>query len=256
MYSKADSSVYQEYLSLIERVFPELSAYSFGLLFRSKVKKSRGNVILAEICSPNKLMSYYAKNKDGNPYDFIMIVDEMVWACAKPADRTRLIRHELRHVFIDEKGNPKLIGHDFADFYAEVELNKDDPTWAAKLVEVTLAGYNQVKDGQQDPRVARKEAENVTEPKEGPQQVKIEAAIKAGVKRGMKALGQQSLKPGGTNGGQDDLGDEKALKGGIDGLEDKYFDESSVPESFIPHPTVRDTAMSLDELARERGLTS
>jgi len=151
-FRKADSSVYSTFLDMIDKVFPELSGYSFGLLFREAIKKSKGGVILAEVCQPGKLLSYFAKNDKGNPFDFLIIVDEMVWACAKEEDKIRIIRHELRHINLSEKGVPRLIGHDFQDFYVEVDLNKDNPSWCQHLIEVTLAGYNQVKDGQPDPR--------------------------------------------------------------------------------------------------------
>jgi hypothetical protein len=152
---------------MIEKVFPELTGYSFGLLYRDKMKKSKGGLILAEICQPTKLLSYFAKNDNGNPFDFLIIVDEMAWCCSKENDRIRLMRHELRHVNISEKGVARLIGHDYQDFYAEVDINVDDPTWCQKLVAVVLAGYDQVKDGQKDPRTEVQEG--VTEMTKDPQ---------------------------------------------------------------------------------------
>jgi hypothetical protein len=166
-FRKADSSVYTTFLDMIEKVFPNLSSYSFGLLYREKIKKSKGGVIMAEICQPTKLLSYFAKNDNGNPFDFLIIVDEMVWVCAKDIDRVRLMRHELRHINISEKGVARLIGHDFQDFYTEVDLNADDPSWGQKLVEITLAGYDQVKAGEKDPR--NEPREGVTEVTKDPQ---------------------------------------------------------------------------------------
>lgn len=160
-FRKADSSVYTTFLDLIEQVFPELTGYSFGLLYREKIKKSRGGVILAEICQPSKLLSYFAKNDAGNPFDFLIIVDEMAWCCAKETDRIRIIRHELRHINMSDKGVARLIGHDFEDFYAEVDLNADDPSWGQKLVEVVVAGYDQVKAGERDPRTEHQGADGV-----------------------------------------------------------------------------------------------
>lgn len=168
-FSKADSSVYEIFMQMLDKHFPELSSYSFGLLFRDKVKKSRGGTVLASICQPTKLMSFYAKNDAGNPFDYLMIIDEMVWACASDEDRVRIVRHELRHCHITEKGDPKLVGHDFEDFYKEVEINKDNPNWANHLVEVTLAAYKQVKDGQKDPRVNRRDAEDLKPVTKDPQ---------------------------------------------------------------------------------------
>lgn len=183
-FKKADSSVYSTFLELIEKTFPELSGYSFGLLFREKIKRSRGGVIVAQICMPTKLLSYFAKNDDGNPFDFLLIADEMAWACARDEDRIRIIRHELRHVNISEKGVPRLVDHDFQDFYAEVDLNADDPSWLQKLVEITLAGYNQVKDGQADPRIDRRDADDVVPVTEDPQrQTQLPIKIAGGLKK-------------------------------------------------------------------------
>lgn len=177
-FRKADSSVYATFLKMISKTFPELSNFSFGLLFRDKIKKTRGRIVLAEIALPGKLLSYYAKNDDGNPFDFLLIVDEMIWACARPEDRIRLVRHELRHVFISDKGQPKLIDHDFADFHVEVELNTEDPNWASKLCEIAEAGYKQVKDGQKDPRIDRVDADDLIPMTKSPQrQVQLEAAM-------------------------------------------------------------------------------
>jgi len=160
-FQKADSSVYTTFLSLIEKTFPELSGYSFGLLFKQTAKKSRGRMTLAYVTQPTKLMSFFAKDDKGNPFDVLMVVDEMVWACASDEDRIRLIRHELRHCRVNDKGNLGMVDHDFQDFYEEVELNADNPHWASKLAEVATAGYKQVKDGQKDPRLDRRDKEDL-----------------------------------------------------------------------------------------------
>ena len=176
MFKKADSSVFETFIELVEKTFPELSGYSFGLLFREKIKKSRGHITLAEICLPGKLLSYYARNENGQPYDFIIVADEMAWAVARESDRVRIMRHELRHVHIDEKGKPRLVGHDFEDFHEEVKLNADQPDWCSRLVGITQAGYDQVKDGGKDPRVERAGVLNDDLEPGKPRQVKIEAA--------------------------------------------------------------------------------
>ena len=192
-FTKADSSVYAIFMQMLDEHFPELSSHSFGLLFRDSIKKSRGSVILAAICQPTKLMSYYAKNDAGNPFDYIMIVDEMVWACASDEDRIRIIRHELRHCFITERGESKLVGHDFQDFYKEVEINSDSPNWANHLVEVTLAGYKQIKDGQKDPRLNRRDAEDLSPVIKDPQ-IQTKLPIKGTVKVAAEEIGSKERK--------------------------------------------------------------
>jgi len=222
-FRKADSSVYSTFLDMIEKIFPELSGYSFGLLFREVIKKSRGGVILAEVCQPGKLLSYYAKNDNGNPFDFLIIVDEMVWACANPEDKIRIMRHELRHINLSEKGVPRLIGHDFQDFYVEVDLNKDNPSWCQHLIEVTLAGYNQVKDGQPDPRTDPRAVGQVTK---DPQR-------------------QTHMAPDFTAKVAKDAADKILVSGSA-----PKFSIPPVPKTKLPAAM----AMSLNDLAREKGL--
>jgi hypothetical protein len=177
-FRKADSSVYTTFLDMIDQVFPELTGYSFGMLYRETMKKSKGGVILAEICQPGKLLSYFAKNDNGNPFDFLIIVDEMAWCCAKECDRIRLMRHELRHINISAKGVPRLLGHDFQDFYIECDLNSDDPSWGQKLAEIVKAGYDQVKAGEKDPRTEHGDKEEVTPVTKDPErQTKLPAEV-------------------------------------------------------------------------------
>jgi hypothetical protein len=243
MFRKADSSVYENFLNIIDNVFPELSGLSFGLLYREKIKKSRGGLILAEVCKPNKLMSYFAKNDSGNPFDFLIIVDEMAWCCAKDADRVRIMRHELRHVHISEKGKTTLRGHDFQDFYAEVDLNADDPSWGQKLVEVTLAGYNQVKDGQADPRLDRRDAEDIVPVTKDPQvQTKIESAMKTEPVRAVHCSDEWKAEDDG-GGVRDNSNHDyvtKVAKAAI-----KRLEEDAEGDSVVDN---------LDALARKRGL--
>jgi hypothetical protein len=236
-FRQADPSVYETFLELINKTFPELSNFSFGLLFRESIKKSRGRVILAEIALPGKLLSYYAKNADGNPFDFLLIVDEMIWACARPEDHIRIIRHELSHVIISEKGVPRLIDHDFADFHSEVELNADDPMWAAKLCEIALAGYKQVKEGQADPRVDNRASEDLAPTNSQQRQVQIESAISkpTGSGPGDETATEKISKYAGIN--------SNCLKAGE--LDDLKKKEASKP---LTHN------MSLDDLARSKGL--
>jgi hypothetical protein len=281
-FRKADNSVYQVFLEIIEEYFPALSSFSFGLLFREKLKKSRGGVILAEVCLPSKLLSYYAKNDEGNPYDFLVIFDEMAWSCGKVLDRVRIMRHELRHIFISEKGKPMMVGHDFEDFHAEVELNIDDPSWGSNLAEVIVAAYKQIKEGGKDPRLDRRDAPGATVTHQDTQRqthldlhetVKEEEAGKhpsdlddpgksdgtahaSGPKGGGKSDKEEETEakdkggcasPGGTSGAGD-----KTMKGtnGATVMETRR-NEMKKPTSGGP---VEDATAKLDALSKKRGL--
>ena len=64
---------------------------------------------------------------------------------ADEKNRKRILSHELRHAFIDENGNYKIIRHDIEDFYVEIEANKDDPMWGQALSTIAMAKYEQMK---------------------------------------------------------------------------------------------------------------
>jgi hypothetical protein len=234
-FRKADNSVYQVFLEIIEEYFPALSSFSFGLLFRQKIKKSKGGVILAEVCLPSKLLSYYAKNDQGNPYDFLIIFDEMAWSCGKVLDRVRIMRHELRHVFINEKGKCMMIGHDFQDFHAEVALNIDDPGWGSNLAEVVVAAYGQIKDGGKDPRVDRVDAPDATE-------THVDAQRQTHLDLGKKGGGKPDL--------ENDYFTEEE-QGKVDGTNGVVHTDKAVSP---PDSPVEDATAKLNALSKKRGL--
>lgn len=67
-------------------------------------------------------------------------------------DKTRLIRHELRHSDVDgesEKNPYKIRCHTIEDFFSEVKLNEDDPYWSRRVGESLMAAYEAQKDPQQ-----------------------------------------------------------------------------------------------------------
>ena len=239
-FRKADSTVYSVFLDMIEKTFPELTGYSFGLLYREKIKKSKGGVVLAEVCRPGKLLSYFAKNDAGKPFDFLIVVDEMVWVCASEQDRIRIMRHELRHIHISDKGAIMLRGHDFQDFYVEVDLNADDPSWAQKLVEVTMAGYDQVKDGQKDPRNDHRDKPEVSPVTKDPvRQAKLpEEKPEALPKKSKEVIMNAAIKSSKTYIGRG--------KDGKEVWEDNETDS----------PSISPVVTSLDDLARSKGLLS
>jgi hypothetical protein len=76
-------------------------------------------------------------------------------------DRERILRHELRHTYfdIDTEDNPyRLVDHDITDFYAEIELNKDDPRWGQRCAALTADIYEQMKEAAKDNRKRKKKA--------------------------------------------------------------------------------------------------
>jgi len=145
-YENADDSLTEVFLDVLEKHFPTIQNLSIKLLFDLKKRISKGQLVLASIELTSPKIKFFSKdNVVLEGYDFIMIVDQKAWELSGEATRPRIIRHELRHVFVDEKGDPKVVGHEIEDFYAEVQLNKDDPEWRVKLGVLVRDVYEQEK---------------------------------------------------------------------------------------------------------------
>lgn len=148
-YEDVDKNVEDVLRDVINEYFPELRICKIKCLFRTKKKKSKGKLVLAEIQKPNDLIRFFTIDESGNEtgYDYILTIDKTCWeAITDDEDKIRLIRHELNHCDVDEESenNPfKLRGHDFEDFIVEVDRNRDNPNWASVLAEVTESRYEE-----------------------------------------------------------------------------------------------------------------
>jgi len=150
-YEEVDESVVSALSAIRRKSFPELVNAKIKPLFDLKKRVSGGAIVLARIMTPNELIKHFtADEKKGieDGYDYILIIDKVVWQSTKDPDRERLLRHELRHTFVDiEADNPyKLLDHDVSDFYEEQELNRDDPRWKERVAALTETIYEQMKD--------------------------------------------------------------------------------------------------------------
>ncbi len=148
-YEDADESLVEVYLKVAEERFPNTCAnLSIKLLIDTKRRVSRGTLVLASIEIASAKIKYFTKHEVpvGDGVDYILIADQKAWELASEEDKTRLISHELRHVFVDENGKHKLLPHDIEDFAAEVKLNTDSPEWASRLATVVADVYEQEKE--------------------------------------------------------------------------------------------------------------
>lgn len=130
--------------------FPELCNVNIMVLLDTKKCKSKGKLVLGKIKKASEIERYLTEDElinDG--VDFIMFLDKNMVTHCEEVDMVRLIRHELRHVFITERGKLTLRPHDFEDFREEVDLNHDDPNWASRVVEMVLLIYDQEEDNQE-----------------------------------------------------------------------------------------------------------
>lgn len=146
-YLPGDNSLNEVLTQVINDRFPMFQGVSFYVVFDTKKRIKKGKIVLASVELTNdKLKFFTADDVAPEGYDYILIVDQVAWQSAKDDDRARLISHELRHVYIDEKGRCKIMDHDIEDFLAEIKLNQDKPDWAHKLADLTLMIYDQQVD--------------------------------------------------------------------------------------------------------------
>lgn len=145
-YEDCDEKLVEVFLNVVEEHFPQVQFLNFKLIYDLKQRVSKGRLVLASIETASPKIKYLSADKiaiDG--YDLLLIVDMKAWEVASADQRVRLIRHELRHVQIDEKGGVKLVGHEIEDFHIEVKLNADSPEWRMQLATLTHDMYEQEK---------------------------------------------------------------------------------------------------------------
>ena len=149
-YLHSDDTLETVFYNTLNSEFNWLESVKFKLIFDTKKRISKGRVTLASVELANEKVKFFTTD-DGVPegYDCIVVVDQLAWQHANDKDKKRIISHELNHVVFNEKGKVKLVGHDVEDFAAELQKNVDDPNWANKLADLTLAIYDQQEDQQQ-----------------------------------------------------------------------------------------------------------
>jgi len=146
-YEDADTSLTQVFNQVIAERFNTLQYLNFKLVYDTKKRMKGGQIVLAstEVASP-KVKFFTASDQVEDGYDCIMFIDRKAWELSSDLDKVRIMSHELRHVYLDEKGNPKILNHEISDFYAEIALNVDDQEWARRLSTLVFDVYEQEKD--------------------------------------------------------------------------------------------------------------
>lgn len=148
-YYDAGPEVYELMDEVIaERFGNSLSAATIKILMDSKPKidKLTNRIVFASIkraTEVEKFLTTDGHNLDG--LDYIIFISDLVWELANDKDKKRILSHELRHTFLDEKGYYKIVKHDIEDFYAEIKLNEDDPMWAQALSSIAVTKFEQMK---------------------------------------------------------------------------------------------------------------
>lgn len=146
-YEDCDESLVEVFLEVLEDRFPNKGHLKYKLIYDTKKKVNKGSFVLAEVSLASDKIKFFTRDNvavDG--YDYVLTVNRKAWELASDKDKKRLLSHELQHVFVDEKGVPKLTGHEIEDFYAEIKANQDDPEWSRKLGRLVLDVYEQEKE--------------------------------------------------------------------------------------------------------------
>jgi len=135
--------------------FPELRNVKIKYLFDLKKRQSNGKIVLGRCQKTNDILKHFTIDESGDDegFAFIIYLDKCAWENITRTDRVRLLRHEMRHVFVDldsERNPYKIVDHDVTDFYEEIELNTDDSRWAERVANLAAEIYSQRRDQEGD----------------------------------------------------------------------------------------------------------
>jgi len=146
-FTDIDDNVAEVFLKVVAERFPVLGQLKVKLVFDTKKRVKQGELCLAMTELANDKIKYFSKDDIAiEGYDIVITFDKKAWELASEKDRIRIMSHELRHIFIDEKGKIRLIPHDVSDFRIEQKLNEDDPDWGFRLAALLDAVYEQEKE--------------------------------------------------------------------------------------------------------------
>lgn len=146
-YEDANEELTQVFLDVMEKYFASLQWLKIKLIFDSKKRIKQGKMLMASIEKASDKVKYLSKDNIAvEGYDLLLIVDQKAWLACLEKDKTRILRHELKHIMIDEKGTLTLVGHEIEDFYSELKFNEDDPEWKIRVAMGAESLYDQEKN--------------------------------------------------------------------------------------------------------------
>ena len=147
-FEDVDESVMELLHEVMQEFFPEFRNVRVKGLFDMKKRMSGGKVVLGRIQKCNDLLRHLtaeeARTEEG--YDVLLYLDSKCWISIGREDRVRILRHELRHLDHNDKGDLVVVPHDIEDFVEEVQLNQDDVAWRRRVATLTADIYEQEKD--------------------------------------------------------------------------------------------------------------
>jgi hypothetical protein len=139
----------QQTIDFVENVlnqnFPELQGCLMKVMYDNKKRKSGGRFVLGKMKKTNDELKAFATDDNGNPYDYIMFLDRLVWDNIEEKDREKLVFHELCHCKPDFDSNTdqyKVQDHEIQTFYSEIEFCRDDPRWLERVSVIAESLYD------------------------------------------------------------------------------------------------------------------
>lgn len=132
--------------------FPYLEGANIKVVIDSKIRKSKGSVVLGRMKKANAVEKYLSEDANGVEIDYVMFLDGMLIDNCDDIDIRRVISHELQHCdYNSEADDPyKIKGHEIEDFYDEIEKNAEDPRWKERASTIVIAKYEQEKEARKN----------------------------------------------------------------------------------------------------------
>lgn len=144
-YHEVDENTQSLFENIKDEYFPELVNCYVKPLFDTKGKKSKKSYKFGWIKKANEIIRYLtsAEVDREEGYDFIIYLDYNIWVNIDEADKTRILRHELRHIGYDPESNNPFYEreHDIEDFVQEIQLNSEEPNWKERVGQVADSIY-------------------------------------------------------------------------------------------------------------------
>jgi hypothetical protein len=146
-FEPAPQMIQDMYVKLRNEHFNNLANVNVLLLLDTKKKLNKGKLCLGYIKKASDIVQFLTTEEAPEEgYHFVICLDKKMVEHCEEADIERTLRHEMRHIFISERGKLGLLPHDYEDFISEIEMNHDDPNWHHRVAETVYLMYEQEAD--------------------------------------------------------------------------------------------------------------
>jgi hypothetical protein len=143
-YELASSDVFTLLKKVRTKWFSEFKDAKVGVFFDLKERTVNDATILARIIHKG-LFSRYLPRSLASLYDgqdYIITFDKVCWENTTTEERTKILRHELRHIGRCEDGSLGIVDHDVEDFMCEIIENVLHLDWDQKVGERVREVYD------------------------------------------------------------------------------------------------------------------